>query len=505
MFLKTSAAAGIGSWLGEIAGLHPLTAVSAAETKLTPEAVQLTTDLEPVVRLIEKTPREKCFDMLVGQLRKGLPYRRLLAALFLAGIRNVSPQPPGFKFHCVFAIHYAHQLSLDAPVEERLLPLFWALDTFKVSQQKDVQEGDFVLQRVKGQLPSPERAWDEFHAAMDEWDEERADRAIVALVRCKGAHEIIDGLWQYGARDYRNIGHKAIFVANTWRTLQTIGWRHAEPALRSLVLGLLDFGKNERVNDYTFEDQSYLPNTQRLKKAVSKLPSAWARPATDRSATLDLLNVIRAGAADDASQNALSMIVSGRATAQALWDAVHLAAGELMMRQPGIYGIHTVTSANGLRYAFETAAKTETRLLMLLQGIGWMCQFKNFMAGKRGGLKDVKITNLPDKTAEASAPSVEDVYALVSKDSSSAAAQALSFAQSRTRFEAFADAGRRLIFRKGTDAHHYKYSAAIFEDFDRVSSEWRPHMLATAVYFLPGTSVPDSPIMERARHAVREL
>ncbi len=94
---------------------------------------------------------------------------------------------------------------------------------------------------------------------------------------------------------------------------------------------------------------------------------------------------------------------------------------------------------------------------------------------------------------------------VISKDSSSAAAQALSFAQSRARFEAFADAGRRLIFRKGTDAHHYKYSAAVFEDYDRVSSEWRPHMLATAVYFLPGTSVPDSPVMERARHAVREL
>ena len=127
MFLKTSAAAGIGSWLGDLAGLDRLATVSAAEAKLKPEAVQLTTDLEPVVRLIENTPREKCFDMLVGQLRKGLPYRRLLAALFLAGIRNVSPQPPGFKFHCVFAIHSAHQLSLDAPVEERLLPLFWAL------------------------------------------------------------------------------------------------------------------------------------------------------------------------------------------------------------------------------------------------------------------------------------------------------------------------------------------------------------------------------------------
>ena len=74
----------------------------------------------------------------------------------------------------------------------------------------------------------------------------RADRAIVSLVRSASAHQIISALWEYGARDYRNIGHKAIFVANTWRTLQTIGWQHAEPALRSLVLGLL-WGTDDRL------------------------------------------------------------------------------------------------------------------------------------------------------------------------------------------------------------------------------------------------------------------
>ncbi len=38
-------------------------------------------------------------------------------------------------------------------------------------------------------------------------------------------------MWEYGARDFRNIGHKAIYAANAWRTLQAIGWRHAEPVL----------------------------------------------------------------------------------------------------------------------------------------------------------------------------------------------------------------------------------------------------------------------------------
>jgi hypothetical protein len=76
--------------------------LSAAETTVTPDIVQLKPDIEPIVRLIEETPREKCAQVMVQQLKGGLPYRQFVAALFLAGIRNVNPQPPGFKFHCVF-------------------------------------------------------------------------------------------------------------------------------------------------------------------------------------------------------------------------------------------------------------------------------------------------------------------------------------------------------------------------------------------------------------------
>src|SRR5207247_8392003 len=47
-----------------------------------------------------------------------------------------------------------------------------------------------------------------------------------------------------GARDFREIGHKAIYVANSFRTLEAIGWQHAEPVLRSLAMALLDRGSD---------------------------------------------------------------------------------------------------------------------------------------------------------------------------------------------------------------------------------------------------------------------
>ena len=128
--------------------------VHRSEAQVTPEIVSYAPEIEPLVTLMERTPREKCAEMLVAQLRQGVSYRQLMAALFLAGIRNINPRPPGFALHCVFVIHSAHLISLEAPADTRLLPLFYAMDTFKASQERDARQsgGDFVLKRPSGPL-----------------------------------------------------------------------------------------------------------------------------------------------------------------------------------------------------------------------------------------------------------------------------------------------------------------------------------------------------------------
>ena len=467
----------------------------------------LRSDIRPVVRLIEDTPRSKCFDRVGEELRRGLPDRDLLAALFLAGIRNVNPQPPGFKFHCVFVIHAAHQMSLDAAPPDRLMPLFWALDNFKNSQQQDVDQGDFQLAPVTGKLPSSALAWKEFRAAMEDWDAPRADRAIVSLVRSASAHQIISALWEYGARDYRNIGHKAIFVANTWRTLQTIGWQHAEPALRSLVLGLLDYGKTERVNGFALEDQSYRSNVPLAKQLATK-PIAFGDPqaSSDLGPTRDLLTILRSADAQSACRELTNHLQSGRCTTQQAWDAIHLTAGELMMRQPGIFGIHTVTSVSALRYAYDTAQQRETRALILLQAAGWMCQFRQFMASQQAGLNDVAIDALPTVEIPGSArDTCQQIFSEIGVSPAEAASRALSFAERYPQAGEFKRLGRAFIIHKGTDAHDYKYAVSIFDDYERVSPAWRPQMLATASYHMRGSSAPNSPLMERARRVIMSL
>ena len=459
--------------------------------------------VEPLVRLIEDVPREECIETLASRLRSGLPYRRLLAALFLAGIRNVNPQPPGFKLHCVFVLHAAHELSLEASAEGRLLPLFWALDNFKKAQLEDVEQGDFRLRKVTGRLPGPTQAWSDFHTAMETWDAPRADRAIAVLARTRGAHEVMAGLWRHGARDYRNIGHKAIFTASTWRTLQTIGWRHAEPALRSLTLGLLDFGKSVRMNGFGFDDQCHFPNAELARKALPDLPAGWVRQgAPTAGPAKDIVASIREAGHAPACTSTVRMIARGEARSADVWDGIHLAAGELMLRLPGILGVHCVTSANALHYAFRMSSDAETRLYLVLQGVGWMAQFASFMSAD----DEIRDFDIGAMAAEDVAMDSEDGAAEILGDLASspdrAARKAYAYAQNHSDASPLLQAARELVCRKTDEVHHLKVAAAVFEDLELVHPRWRPHMLATAAHYLRGTEHPDSKIAQRARDAL---
>src|SRR5579883_1561097 len=139
-FLQSASALGLGAGLGSWASLRTITPASAAEMAVGPDAVRFRPEIEPVVRWIEETPRDRVLEKAVEQLKKGLSYREMLAGLFLAGIRNVKPHPVGFKFHAVLVINSAHLLGQTAAVNDRLLPLFWALDNFKNSQAQDIKE-----------------------------------------------------------------------------------------------------------------------------------------------------------------------------------------------------------------------------------------------------------------------------------------------------------------------------------------------------------------------------
>jgi hypothetical protein len=481
-----------GTLAGGAAAMSKLGAMApalAGNDPVTPDVVRFGPDMEPVVRWIESTPRERILEAAVDALRAGLSYRRFLGGLFLAGIRNIRPRPVGFKFHAVMVIESAHQLSLDAPPPDRLVPLFWALDNFKASQEADVREGDWALPAVKeSALPPAGKARRAFIEAMDRWDGEAADAAIAALCRAEQPSEVIETLWPLGARDWENIGHKIIFTAHAARTLETIGWQHAEPVLRSLVHGLLTGGP----------DDSSAPYAENREIAARARPD-WAHGRRDPAAAVALLETLRQGSARDAATAAAGALEKGIAPAS-LWDGILLAAGELCLRQPGIVALHAVTAANSLHHAYRASAHAPTRLLTLLQAASWTTLYRDAIRARQGGLPDTpRIDRLEPDGAPASP---EEIFEKLDEDPVASARRVLAHPEWVSDPAPFTSTARGLIFRKGTDSHDYKFAAAAFEEVARATPDWRGRILAASVTNLKSIRDPDSKLIERARAAL---
>jgi len=500
-FVGNSLKAGALAGLGDLAFLHRLPPVSAADARVPREKVQLSSDIEPLVRLIEDTPRERLLESVAGKMHEGVGYQQLLAALFLAGARSIQPRPVGFKFHAVLVVNSAHLASLAMPDRERWLPLFWALDNFKKSQAQNQSESGWVMAPVEeGKLPSSSKARERFTQAMENWDEQGADHAIVSLVRSAGAGEVIELFWRYGARDFRDIGHKAIYTANSWRTLQTIGWRHAEPIMRSLAYALLE---HEGDNPARRTAEPDLPWRENVKRAAA-IRADWQEGKRSPEATAELLKSSRTASAADACEHVVELVNKG-IHPSSLWDGLFLKAGELIMQQPGIIGIHCVTSVNALHYGYEASGNDQTRRLLMLQAAAFLALFHKRMAN---GLHEERQVDALEKIeSKATGPdAVAEILTDVSKDRLLAARKTLALLESGSVSpQALMTGARRLIFAKGTDSHDYKFSSAALEDFYHASPAWRNRYLATSMFNLKGSGDKDNPLVERARSALEKV
>src|SRR6185369_14729603 len=254
---------------------------------------------------------------------------------------------------------------------------------------------------TSSKVPSATQARKAFGEAMDGWDETAADIAVVGLARTAGAQEVFEVFCRYGMRDFREIGHKAIYVANSWRTLQAIGWQHAEPVLRSLALGVLDRGGDQNPAKADLSaDRPWRAN----RTAVAKIRADWIEGKPSDSATTEMLETLRHASPDDASAKVIELLNRGVAP-RSITDAFFATAGELLMRRPGILSLHASTSTNALHFAFQNSANDETRRLLLLQNAAFLTLFR----GDADKLKTLRLDELAgaDEKAEPKPPSLD--------------------------------------------------------------------------------------------------
>jgi hypothetical protein len=343
---------------------------------------------------------------------------------------------------------------------------------------------------VEKAVPSAAEAGARFEAAMDRWDEAGSDAAAAGLARTAGAQELFDLFARYGARDFRDIGHKAIYVSNSWRTLQNIGWQHAEPVLRSLAYALLQHdGRNPAEN----EQEADLPGRHNME-LLKTIREGWQGGEIRKEATDEMLAVLRGGSWKEASAAVADMLNKGVAP-QSIWDALYQHSAEMLMRRPGIVSLHACTTTNAMHYAHRHTFNDETRRFLLLQNAAFLTMFRD-----RGGVKDG--VGIDQFEAAEGVSSLEEVFAEVSGDKMAAARKALAHLQAAKDPAPFIAEAQRLVYLKGSGSHDYKFSSAVLEDYGAISPGMRDRFLAASVFWLQGSGKPDTGLVARTRAAL---
>jgi len=478
-----------------------LSPVSAAQSQLPPGSVQFHGDIEPLVRLIEETPRERVIEEVATRVSGGrISYRELLAALLLAGIRNIEPRPSvGFKFHAVLVVNSAHLASLASPDSDRWLPIFWAIDNFKSSQARDTQEGDWTMTKVdESSVPASHQAVTLFRQAMTDWDESAADVATASLARGQSAGAIFDAYCEFAARDFRSIGHKVIYLANAYRTLESIGWQYSEPVLRSLTYAMLNHvGEPNPATSDLAADRDGRINRQR----VTEIRDQWLDGRDDSAATAELIQALRTVSSDEASGLVVQQLNQG-VSFRSIYDALFASAAELTMRQPAIVPLHAMTTTNAMHYTFRSCSNDSTRRYLLLQNASFIAQFREAAKG-RGKLADLQIDRLEAGEPWSSDRSASEIFEKLGKDPHQAATSLLSYLKAGHGATDAMHEARRLIFLKGTDSHDYKYSSAVLEDFHQLTPAWRDRYLAASLYKMRSASERTTPLVGRIESALK--
>ena len=126
--------------------------------------------------------------------------------------------------------------------------------------------------------------------ALDRWDLEAVDPAILDFARLATPEQLSELLFRYSTRDLREIGHKAIAVQNVHRLLPIVGPEYAPPVLRSLAAALQNHGNdpNPATRDLP-SDRTW----REFRAMLGEIPKTWKQGRRDDAARNELVRTLR--------------------------------------------------------------------------------------------------------------------------------------------------------------------------------------------------------------------
>jgi hypothetical protein len=455
-----------------------------------------------LVRKLEDSPRERLPGELVRMIHGGLRHEELLAALLLAASRNIQPYPDvGFKYHSVMLLRSAHSTQKSLPSAENWLPLVWAVDYFKETQaQEQASSGWHMVPRAASSKANPEAARRALTAALDKWDREAADAAIVDYAQSAQPGDIFPLLFSYGARDLREIGHKAISVSNAHSFMTLLGGgTAAEPVLRSTVAALVNSeGEPNPASHDLAPDRPWRRNRERLHQ----IPASWKQGHDDPGVRSELRAALYRVSAEESGRVVVEMLQRG-ISPEPIWQTLFDIAAELVMHEPGIVTVHAQTTANALHYIYRVGDNEQTQQLALLQCAAFIAMFRAMTHAKETDVDLRKLESLPleHKTDNP----LEEIFAELSDGQRlQAARKSLGYLQGGGSADELIATARHHLAYGAREAHDYKFAEAVFDSYEQCPDPgWRARYLSAGMAYFKAPVQQPVPIVGETLRLLR--
>ena len=413
----------------------------------------------------------------------------------LAAVRNVQPYPVvGYKYHCIMMLRATDSITRHLSSSAKWLPIAWAADYFKEAQAQERNLSGWRLPtRVAARAGNAAAARHALCAALDNWDREGADAAIVNYAQLAQPSEVFSVLFRYGARDLRAIGHKAIAVSNAHYLIELFGPDLAEPILRSTVAALQnsDAGPNPARHDLP-PDQPWRENLQRMHA----IPPSWPHGREDPAAREELRAALYRVSEIESGTAVVAQLREG-ISPDAIWQVLFDTAAEMLMHQPGIVPLHALTTCDALHYAYRISADVATQQLSLLQCAAFIAMFRNFVGATRSDVSLAALEPLPMDGAAVDA--IDEIFAEVSAGRRmQAVRKSLGYLQSGNSAEALIAGVRQHVVYYADEPHDYKYAEAMFDAYTHLTDPaWRSRFLSAGMAYFKAPAKQRRPLVEQ--------
>ena len=269
--------------------------------------------------------------------------------------------------------------------------------------------------------------------------------------------------------------------------------------------------RNDRVDGYAFEDQCYLANAARVKAGFAKLSATqWTAADSDPAAVRAVWEAIRSTRRPKrpARKRPSALVRRNGSRKQRVGRRASFRrrAGHARRTGRDHSGIRAVSAVNGLHHAYVACGDPALQFLLVLQGVGWVGQFRKLVESRADGQRAFSIMDLePIGDAQPLDGMIQATFAAVPSKVDEAASRVVQLADRPGSRQAFLSAAVRTTLAKGDEVHFYKFLAAILEDTPQVSAQWQPRFLAASVHYMKGPANAEPAAIKRAREAMRTL